>query len=73
MLKQTGWSVARHIDLTTEYEASVQQLLREEEVHARELQGLLGNAEYAERLARRRRALGAIEQGLLQRKMYIAT
>lgn len=73
MLEQTGWSMARHIDLTAEYETSVRQLLRQEKVHAQELQGLLGDTEYAERLARRRRALRAIEQGLLQREMYSVT
>jgi ubiquinone/menaquinone biosynthesis C-methylase UbiE len=70
MLRQAGWEITKHTDLSAEYGDSVRRLLREEETHADELRALLGGTEYSERLARRRRNLGAIEAGLLQREMF---
>ena len=70
MLRQAGWEITNHVDLTPEYGESVRRLLHEEEAHADELRDLLGNAEYSDRLTRRRRSLSVIEEGLLQREMF---
>ena len=72
MLRQAGWRITDHVDLTSRYVASVRALLGAEEDHADALRELLGAAEYADRLERRRRALDAIGQGLLQREMFAA-
>lgn len=72
MLRQASWEITEHTDLSAEYRDSVRRLLREEETHADELRALLGDTEYSERLTRRRRNLGAIEAGLIQREMFTA-
>jgi SAM-dependent methyltransferase len=70
MLKEAGWEIAERTDLSAEYGDSVRRLLGEEEARAEALRALLGGTEYSERLARRRRTLGAIEAGLLRREMF---
>ncbi len=73
MLRQAGWAITDHADLTAEYAQTVRRLLREEEAHADELSGLYGEAEYSEKLARRRTTLRVLEEGLLRRELFAAT
>ena len=73
MLRQAGWVITDHADLTAEYAQTVRRLLREEEAHADELRGLYGEAEFSERLAGRRRKLRVLEEGLLRRELFAAT
>ncbi len=70
MLRQAGWEITNHVDLTAEYGGSVGQHLREEETHAEELRDLRGDADYSETLDRRRRTHSAIQEGLIQREMF---
>ena len=72
MLRQAGWDICDHADLTPDYAASVRSQLGQEEAHAAELSELLGKVEYSEKLTRRRGALGAIERGLIRREMFAA-
>ncbi len=73
MLRQAGWVITDHADLTAEYAQTVRRLLREEEAHADELSGLYGEAEFSEKLAGRRRKLRVLEEGLLRRELFAAT
>jgi len=73
MLRQAGWAIADHADLTAEYAGSVRRLLRQEEAHADELSGLYGAAEFSEKVARRRRTLRVLEEGLLRRELFAVT
>ncbi len=73
MLRQAGWVITDHVDLTAEYAQTVRRLLREEEAHAGELSGLYGKAEYSEKVAGRRRKLRTLEAGLLRRELFAAT
>ncbi len=73
MLRQAGWVITDHADLTAEYAQTVRRLLREEEAHADELRGLYGEAEFSERLAGRRRKIRVLEEGLLRRELFAAT
>ncbi|MEE8505148.1 MAG: methyltransferase domain-containing protein [Kiloniellales bacterium] len=70
MLRQAGWKITNHVDLTPDYGGSVGQFLREEETHAEELRDLFGDADYLETLARRRRTHSAIQEGLIRREMF---
>lgn len=72
MLRQAGWKIANHVDLTPDYEGSLKRFLHEEETHAEELRDLLGDADYLETLGRRRRTHSAIQEGLIQREMFSA-
>lgn len=72
MLRQAGWQITGHSDLSAKYRDSVRRMLHEEETHADELRSLLGGAEYSEKLARRGRTLEAIDAGLLRREMFSA-
>ncbi len=70
MLREAGWKITLQLDLTAEFGTSVRRQLDEEEAHEAELQDLFGDAEFADKLARRRRNLAAIEQGLIRREMF---
>jgi ubiquinone/menaquinone biosynthesis C-methylase UbiE len=70
MLREAGWEITTRADLTADYRTSLRRLIDEEEAHGEELRRLLGNAGFADKLARRRRALAAIEQGLIRRELF---
>ncbi len=70
MLREAGWKITLQLDLTAEFGTSVRRQLDEEEAHEAELRELFGATEFSDKLARRRRALGAIEQGLIRREMF---
>jgi len=72
LLEQTGWQTTRCDDLTAEYARAVHRMLREEEAHASALTRALGEDEFAEVLARRRRTAQALDQGLLRRELIAA-
>ena len=72
LLRQAGWKITNHLDLTPDYGGSVGQHLHEEETHAEELRNLFGDEDYSETLARRRRTHSAIKEGLIQREMFSA-
>ncbi|MFQ5954253.1 MAG: class I SAM-dependent methyltransferase [Kiloniellales bacterium] len=73
MLKQAGWKITYHADLTAEYVESARRLLREQEARAARLKELLGEAQLTERLAGHRATLGVLEQGLLRRDLFATT
>ncbi len=70
MLREAGWKMTLQVDLTADFAISVRRQLDEEEAHEAELRELFGATEFSDKLARRRRALGAIEQGLIRREMF---
>jgi len=72
MLEQTGWRITDQFDLSVEYAQAARQMLREEEARADALARVLGEAEFAEMLARRRRTVEALDRGLLRRELIAA-
>ncbi|MGQ0546137.1 MAG: class I SAM-dependent methyltransferase [Betaproteobacteria bacterium] len=70
LLEQSRWELAGCEDLTSAYARAVREMLREEEGRADALARILGEGEFAERLARRRRTLRAVEAGLLRRELF---
>jgi hypothetical protein len=72
MLREAGWKITLQVDLTAEYQGSKSRLIGEEEAHEAELRDLLGDDAFFDRLARRRRSLAAIEQGLIRRALFAA-
>ncbi len=73
LLGQTGWTVTDCSDVTEGYAASIRRFIRADSEHKDELEALLGVAEFAERQAGWRAELGAIEDGLLRRDLFVAT
>ncbi len=73
MLRQAGWDITEHLDVTAEYGESARRLLRAEEARAEGLSELLGDGAYSEKLAGRRRLIQAIEGGLFRRELFAAT
>src|SRR5262245_42046702 len=51
MLRESGWTVTDHRDLTPDYAKSVRHLLQEEEAQTEKLSGLYGAADFAEMLS----------------------
>lgn len=72
MLQQTGWRITHHLDLTVEYAQAARHMLREEEARAEALTRLLGDAEFSDRLRRRRKTVQALGRGLLRRELIAA-
>jgi len=72
MLERAGWRMTHHMDLTTEYAEAARHMLRQEETHAEALTRLLGDAEYAERVRRRRNTVQALDRSLLRRELFAA-
>ena len=72
MLEQTGWGITHHLDLTVEYAQAARHMLREEEARAEALSRLLGDAEFSEKLRRRRKTVQALDRGLLRRELIAA-
>ncbi len=70
MLREAGWEIATRADLTAAFQNSLRHLIDEEEAHEEELRNLRGDADFSAKLARRRRTLAAIEQGLIRREMF---
>ncbi len=70
MLRRTGWDITDHRDLTAEYRATLARMLDKLEIHAGEIANLFGDDEAADERARRRRALEALEQGMLRRELF---
>lgn len=73
MLEEAGWGLTDYIDLTDNYAAEVRKMLRNEEDHAEALIRLVGDTEFSDRLVRRRRTLGALDENLLRRELFGAT
>ena len=73
MLRETGWTIMQHLDLTDRFAETARRLLREEEARADGLRNLLGEGKVSEKLARRRSTVRVIEEGLLRRKLFAAT
>ncbi len=72
LLRQAGWQAVDCVDVTEAYVEAGRILLRAEEARADGLAELLGEAELAERLDRRRSALQAKEAGLHRRELFVA-
>ena len=73
MLRESGWAVTHHHDLTGEYAKTLRLLLREEETHADALIELYGEAEFSETLTRRRMATQIAADGHMRRELFAAT
>lgn len=71
MLRQAGWKITDHRDLTAEYGVTVGRMLEKQETHAGEIANLLGDDEAADDRADRRATLEALEQGLLRRELFV--
>ena len=72
MLREAGWDIIEHADLTAQYARSAQRLISETEERADELRAVLGEAEFSEMLAQRHASVRGIEEGLLRRELFAA-
>ena len=73
LLGQTGWIVTDCLDVTDGYASTVRGFMRADRVFKEDLEALLGAAEFADRQAGWQSELGAIEEGLLRRDLFVAT
>lgn len=73
LLRKAEWEIVDCVDVTDAYVEAGRTLLRAEEARADRLAELLGEAELAERLGRRRNAVQAKEAGLHRRELFVAT
>jgi ubiquinone/menaquinone biosynthesis C-methylase UbiE len=73
LMARTSWSITAHRDLTADYAASCARQIQADEEHESDLAALIGDDEYAERLAGWRGKLAAIRDGLLLRELFVAS
>jgi len=72
LLAQTRWTVLERIDVTAEFVRCMDVLLDESHTRRSALVDLLGEADHAERLERRRSTHAAVARGLLRREVFLA-
>jgi cyclopropane fatty-acyl-phospholipid synthase-like methyltransferase len=72
LLRETGWSILDHQDLTMDFAASCRRQLQADEEYQRALESLVGPAEYDERQNGWRSKLAVIADGLLRRELFVA-
>ena len=70
LLRQAGWQITDHRDLTADYQATVTRRLSQLERHADEIARLFGDADAADERARRRATLDALDQRLVRRELF---
>ena len=70
LLRRSAWTLISRIDLTGAYGASLHAMLREEEARLDRLADIFDEAELAERMAQRRKATQAVDDGLLRRELF---
>ena len=70
LLRQAGWQIADHWDLTADYQTTVTRRLSQLERHADEIARLFGDADAANERARRRATLDALDQRLVRRELF---
>jgi ubiquinone/menaquinone biosynthesis C-methylase UbiE len=70
LLRETGWAVTGHDDITAGFATSVRTLLEQEKRHAEALIDLVGEDGFAERLATLRKRLEGAESGLIMRELF---
>jgi SAM-dependent methyltransferase len=73
LMARTGWSITDHRDLTADFAASCARQIQADEALGADLAALIGDDEYAERLAGWRGKLAAIRDGLLIRELFVAS
>jgi cyclopropane fatty-acyl-phospholipid synthase-like methyltransferase len=73
LLESTGWNVIDRIDVTTAYGRTGALYIREVEARADEMRDLLGEAEFDELLAKRKRNVQAAEDEIVLRHMFLAS
>ncbi len=71
LLRETGWNVLQHIDVTVEFVHCMDVLLQEYHARCDALLDLLGGQDYAERLERRLSTQAAVLRGLLKREIFV--
>jgi len=72
LLRQTGWQLTDHKDLTSEFKKSVRTSGDLEEAHHAEISEIFGEEDAAASLARRRATQNGLEHGVLRRELFIA-
>ena len=70
LLRQAGWQITDHRDLTADYQTTVTRMLGQLERHADAIARLFGDADAADQRARRRATLDALDRRLVRRELF---
>ena len=70
MVRQAGWEIDCIEDFSPQYAETLTHMLAEETAQGDELAAMFGEADLADRLARRQIGIDTIESGLLRRELY---
>jgi len=73
LLDKTGWKLIDRTDVSAAYEETGRRHIREVEARADEMIGLLGEAEFTDMLARRRRNVESVADGIVRRDLFVAS
>jgi len=71
LLEETGWRLTDRIDLTATYEQTLRRYIREAEARADGMRALLGETELGELLAKRRKNVQAVADGIVRRDLFV--
>ena len=73
LLRETGWAILEHHDLTPDFAASHRRQLRADAAQKDALTTLLGAGPFVERQVNLNARLACLEEGLLRRELFVAT
>ena len=71
LLETTGWNIVDRIDVTADYEETSRTHIREVDARAEPMSEILGATEVAELLARKRRNVKTIAEGIVRRDLFL--
>ena len=72
LLEQSGWHLESCIDVTDEFLQSMQTSVECMHSESKSLIDVLGENEFAERVARRQTTIAAVANGILKRELFVA-
>ena len=73
LLRESGWRILDRIDVTSEYQQSLQKLVDGMKSNIPALQEALGADELASQRQHREEQIALIERGILQREVFVTS
>lgn len=70
MLREAGWDIVDHTDMTTEYLESIRRHVMGLKTYTREITETFGVDEASEMIARKHKTVSALESGFLRRELF---
>jgi ubiquinone/menaquinone biosynthesis C-methylase UbiE len=71
LLLEAGWKIVERTDVTKRFAETLHAVYHKETRHAQSLRDVIGDEALADKMGRRQRAIAGVDNGLLQREMFV--